>query len=576
MAIRNLQFILSGKDKSASSALEKVGRKADGLSSKFSGFGKAAALGVAGGVAGAAAGLAAFGKSSIEAYKEAEKSAADLAFAFEKFPALADSNVAAFKKLNEQLAQKTVFDDDATASGQAVLAQFGLTGDQILKLTPLLQDYAAKTGQDLPSAASLLGKAMMGNAKALKAVGITLPAATDATKLLAKEQDKAVRTEDKLAAARDNLAMVVATLSGKEKKSAADVERLRQARKKVADAEKDHKVQLEAVTEATKAAGKPTDRFTQLTAELNKQVGGFAEKQGKTAAGQAEILGNKFGELKETVGAQLLPVVTTFVEYLSDKVVPKLQSLADGFAAGTGPGGQLRDALTGLRDIAADLWPHAQKVAEKVAQFVGFLADHPDVVKTAAAGLALYWVAMKAAATWTGVMAGINLVKLAVGIGGVGAASATAAPGVAAVGTAAGLAVTPVTAFAGAITALVAAYVAYKAVAPAIADLTKNPNGSGGTPEFQPLDPEMPGGAANKPGKPPLIPGLVPGRGLPVYKAPAGSADFPSKPAPTKPPTGTRPENRIAVATIDGKKLSSATASAQQGRVSRGLVYASP
>jgi hypothetical protein len=500
MAVRNLQFVLSGSDKSASKALGAVGKKADGLSAKFRGFGKAAALGVAGGVAGAAVGLAAFGKSSIAAYKEAEKSAADLAFAFKKFPKLADSNVKSFQELNEQLAKKTVFDDDATASGQAVLAQFGLTGKEILKVTPLLQDYAAKTGKALPDAAADLGKAFQGNAKALKPLGIQY-----------------------------------------------------------------------------KSTGDKAKDFENVQKLLNDKVGGFAESQGKTAAGQAEILGNKFGELKETVGAQLLPVVTTFVQYLSDKVEPKLQTLADEFAAGEGTGGKLRDALTGLRDIAMDLWPHAQKVAEKVAQFVGFLASHPDVVKFAAVALGLYWVAMKAAATWTGAMAAINLVKLATGIGGVGAASATAAPGIAAAGGAAGFAAAPLLLFAEAITAIVAAYVAYKAVAPAIKDLITGSADGGGSAKFQPMDPSQPGGAANKPGAPPLIPGLVPGRGLPVYKAPAGSANFPSAGDYKRQPiSGTRPENRLLVATVDGNRLSSSVASAQQGRASRGLVYASP
>ena len=61
---------------------------------------------------------------------------------------------------------KTKFDDDAFASGQAVLAQFKLSGKQIENLTPLLADYAAKTGKDLPTAAETLGKSFLGNTRA--------------------------------------------------------------------------------------------------------------------------------------------------------------------------------------------------------------------------------------------------------------------------------------------------------------------------------------------------------------------------------------------------------------------------
>lgn len=113
-----------------------------------------------------------FGQDSIAAFKDAEKASASLDQAFRKFPALADTNRAAIDRLAAAQARKTRFDDDATKSGAAVLAQFGLTGQEILKLTPLLQDYAARTGKDLPAAATDLGKAVMGQGRALKAVGI--------------------------------------------------------------------------------------------------------------------------------------------------------------------------------------------------------------------------------------------------------------------------------------------------------------------------------------------------------------------------------------------------------------------
>jgi len=192
------------------------------------------AFGTAAGIALERAGRALFdfAKSSVSAFADAQESQARLEDAFTRFPNLADTNIGKLQALNTQLEAKTKFDDDATASGQAVLAQFGLTGKQLEELTPLLQDYAAKTGQDLPGAAEALGKAFLGNTKALKAVGI-------------------------------------------EYKSTGD---------------------------------QATD-VTNITKLLREQVGGFAEKQGKTAAGQAAILDNQFGELKETLGSELLPVL---------------------------------------------------------------------------------------------------------------------------------------------------------------------------------------------------------------------------------------------------------------------------
>lgn len=123
-----------------------------------------------------------FGKDSVKAFADASAQQAKLAFAFQKFPKLADTNQAALQNLNSELQRKTKFDDDALASGQAVLAQFNLTGRQITQVTPLLADYAAKTGQDIPDAAKNVGRALLGNTRALKAIGISYKSTGDAGK----------------------------------------------------------------------------------------------------------------------------------------------------------------------------------------------------------------------------------------------------------------------------------------------------------------------------------------------------------------------------------------------------------
>ena len=141
---------------------------ADALSRTMARAGAAAAAGLA--VAGAAA--VAFGVQSVRAFAEAEEAQNRLAFAFEKFPALADTSIKALQDLNSALMKKTRFDDDAIASGQAVLAQFGLTGSQLRRLTPLLLDYATRTGKDLTEAGEDLGRALLGQGRALKVLGI--------------------------------------------------------------------------------------------------------------------------------------------------------------------------------------------------------------------------------------------------------------------------------------------------------------------------------------------------------------------------------------------------------------------
>lgn len=162
-----LEFLITAKDQ-ASKVFDQVGDSVDKHSGKIDKL-KAMAP-----VAFAAAGLAVvgFAKSSVDAYTEAEASHQQLEDAYSRFPALANGNIDALDQLNAALAQKTVYDDDATAAAQANLAQYGLTQEQLIQLTPLVQDYAAKTGVDLATASDQLGKAMLGQGRALKGVGI--------------------------------------------------------------------------------------------------------------------------------------------------------------------------------------------------------------------------------------------------------------------------------------------------------------------------------------------------------------------------------------------------------------------
>lgn len=117
--------------------------------------------------------IAAFGVASVKAFADAEAAQNKLAFAFQKFPAMSNISLKALQAFNTELMKKTGIDDDAIASGQAVLAQFKLTGQQIKDVTPLLLDYALATGKDIPDAAEALGKASLGNTRALKELGIS-------------------------------------------------------------------------------------------------------------------------------------------------------------------------------------------------------------------------------------------------------------------------------------------------------------------------------------------------------------------------------------------------------------------
>lgn len=170
-----LKLVLLGVDRSASKALKGVGKEAANTESKLGKLGKlgkGAALGLAAGLAGAGLMALDFGKDSLAAFAGAEKAQKQLEDAYARFPKVASVNIEALQEYNNALQRKTGADADDVASGQAVLAQFDLTGKQLKDMTPLLVDYATKTGKDIPSAAKTLGKAMLGNGRALKDLGV--------------------------------------------------------------------------------------------------------------------------------------------------------------------------------------------------------------------------------------------------------------------------------------------------------------------------------------------------------------------------------------------------------------------
>lgn len=168
MADKTIKFLLVGEDKSASKALKGVGDEAGKTGGKLDGMKVAAGAALI----GTGAAIADFGAKSVTAFREADQAQRQLEDAYKRFPATADVSIAKMRELNQAIQDKTGADADDLASSQAVLAQYGLAGKQIADLTPLLDDYAVKTGKDLPTAAEDLGKSMLGQGRALKEVGI--------------------------------------------------------------------------------------------------------------------------------------------------------------------------------------------------------------------------------------------------------------------------------------------------------------------------------------------------------------------------------------------------------------------
>lgn len=176
MADQKLKLVLLGEDRSASKSLKGVGNEAGRTHGKLGKLGsgaKVAGLAIAGGLVLAAGAAVKFGGDSLAAFADADKSQKKLEDAYKRFPRVQNVSIDAMRKYNQALQRKTGADADDLAAGQATLAMFKLTGKQIKATSPLLIDYANKTGKSLPDAAKTMGKALLGNTKALKDMGIS-------------------------------------------------------------------------------------------------------------------------------------------------------------------------------------------------------------------------------------------------------------------------------------------------------------------------------------------------------------------------------------------------------------------
>lgn len=142
---------------------------------KFSGAAKAAFA-----VAGIAA--AKFAGDSLKAFMESEAVMSQFQNTLSMMPQLAGETTAAFQEQATALQNLTGYQDEEIISADNILARFKLTGEQIRQAIPIVLDYARATGTEVPAAAQNIGKALLGNTRALKSVGIEFTATGNTAK----------------------------------------------------------------------------------------------------------------------------------------------------------------------------------------------------------------------------------------------------------------------------------------------------------------------------------------------------------------------------------------------------------
>ncbi len=178
-----LKAVLLGEDRTLSKTMGKAGDSVDsvGKKSKSAGAMMKGALSAAI-VTQVADAVVDFGRESIEAYRGAEIAQKQLEDAYKRFPKVASVNIDKLREYNQTMQDKGYADADDVAAGQAVLARYKMTGEQLKQMTPLLVDYANRTGKDIPSAAAALGKGLSGSSRLAKELGFSFKDAKDPAK----------------------------------------------------------------------------------------------------------------------------------------------------------------------------------------------------------------------------------------------------------------------------------------------------------------------------------------------------------------------------------------------------------
>lgn len=329
-----------------SSEAKRAGDALDRLDTKVTRFGKNLVTSV--GVGLGAAKLAEFAKSSVDAYTAQQAGQARLEDALRRFPKLADTNLAALRRLDDGIERRTGFLARDTEAGQANLAQFGLTGAQLKEVTPLLVDYADKTGQQIPEAATLLGRALLGNQRALKSIGIALPGVSASARDMAKAQHEVSAAADAETKAHERLKIMIAELSAKRVVTAADELRYTDAQKQYRDAAARSATATANLRAEQEKAATSGGYFDQIMTGLRGKVGGFADKEAQTAQGQVRKLRAEFDRVKVEIGAQLLPKLLDLGHFLNDTLIPDVAATAHWFQQNSDVIGPLAKVIVGL------------------------------------------------------------------------------------------------------------------------------------------------------------------------------------------------------------------------------------
>ena len=287
---KTLSIKLSLNDKQFQSSLKKSMRSMKQFGNNMKSIGRTISTGLT-------LPIIAFGAASVKAFDEQIKAETKLR------TALGDSAEAfdVLKKQAQDLQKITIFGDEATLEAQSFLAQLGLNADAILRLTPLIQDFATAQGIQLTDAAKLVAKSVGSSTNALSRYGLQI--------------EGTVGEQDRLESAVNALTKAFGGQS--EAIAKEGLGPLQQLKNELGDvSEKFGEIVLEFIDPLTKGLEKISDALSSLTKEQKENIVQYGAIL--AAVGPVLIL---FGSLVTTIST-LIPLFTAIAGAVSLSAAP--------------------------------------------------------------------------------------------------------------------------------------------------------------------------------------------------------------------------------------------------------------
>ena len=243
--ISQLSVGLTANTRGLEKGFNKAKRKARELKSSFFNLktGLVGALGVLGG--------GALLSSSIKAFRTQEQAVAALDATNRTVGRSTAGLTQSMIKMAQQMQREGIIGDEVILQGMRILSTYSQIPDELMpRASRAMVDMMAQFGMSGQSAANLIGRAAMGEASAMKRVGITLSGATQ----------NAVKDQQKIMRAADAAGISIDTLNGNSR------------------------------------------IFSMILGDIEGQVGGVNKALGATDSGAFDQLGNSIGDLKEKIG----------------------------------------------------------------------------------------------------------------------------------------------------------------------------------------------------------------------------------------------------------------------------------